>query len=178
MILGDVRPHRRDLCYLVPQWVQVVSCQGLTTAMAGTRKIGTTLSTCSTDNIERPCPSCPGCAPGDRPEAFRDAGWTRGLRARGLGAAAAPSLPTRQLRLQRCDPRGLLFHHPLKVPDTLQAMQQADHQRLHRHRRALPVAVRNRNLRRLIQGVCTGKDGQNNQPIPTYRTTPFLASPF
>ena len=74
--------------------------------------------------------------------------------------------------------RHLLFHHLLKVPDTLHAMQQADHQGLHRHRRTLPVAVRNRNLRRLVQGVFTGNNGHNNQPIPSYRPTPFLTSSF
>ena len=84
--------------------------------------------------------------------------WSRSARP----GRQAPSLTTRQLCLQRRDP-GRLFHHLLKVSDALHAMQQADHQRLHRHRRALPVAVRDRNLRWLVQGVCTGKDGRNNQ---------------
>ena len=53
-----------------------------------------------------------------------------------------------------------------------------DIQRLDRRRRALPVAVGDWNLRRLVHGVGTRRRVRTKQLIPRYQTPPFQTSSF
>ncbi len=170
-ILGDVGPQRRDLRHLVPPWMGIVARQLLTALVARARLHGHQVVHLLPRQQRAAMPFVPRLSARRSARGSTLARPTRGLGARfrrGLRTAASPSLSASQFRLQRRNPCRLLLHDLLELTD---ALPQADQQHLHCQRRALPVAVGDRNLRGFFQGVRTGRDVHTKQLIPTYRQT-------
>ena len=69
LILDDLGAQRRDDDFLVALRMGIVSRQPVpaSVAIAGLDR-DSVRPPASTDTHERPCPSCPGCPPGERPE--------------------------------------------------------------------------------------------------------------
>ena len=176
LILDDLGSHRRDHDLLVTPRMGVLAREPLPASMAGAGLDRDPLIH-APGRHQRPAMAFVSRLPARRASrGSTPAGADAGVRGgRGLGAAPASALAAGQFLLQGRHPGGLLLHDLLQMGHPL---PQADHRLLHRRRRALPVAVGNRNLRRLLHGLAQVQRTRGPQLIPRYPQRPNQNSDF